>query len=115
MSVSKQSILESRRDQLFPILEPADVDVTRRDQSGRRAPIVNYGPSAFMGELAQLSGRPALVDASAQGPVELLPIATKLVRSGSQRDVPQTTHAAQQKSAQQLASRRSRLAAASSR
>ena len=110
MSVSTQSILDSRRHQLFPILEPAEVDrvrrfgkvssyragealakvgeispgltvilagqvdITQRDQSGRRTLIVSYGPGAFMGELAQLSGRPALVDAHAQGPVEALVI-----------------------------------------
>jgi len=117
MSVSTQSILDRRRDQLFPSLEPAEiervrrfgtvrsyrtgealakvgevspglviilaghVDVTRRDQSGLRAPIVSYGPGAFMGELAQLSGRPALVDASAQGPVEALIIPPEQLRA----------------------------------
>jgi thioredoxin reductase (NADPH) len=30
MSVSTQSILESRRDQLFPILEPAEIERVRR-------------------------------------------------------------------------------------
>src|SRR5262245_1376121 len=81
MSVSTPSILDRRRDQLFPILEPAEiervrrfgtvrsyrtgealakvgevspglviflaghVDVTRRDQSGLRAPIVSYAPA----------------------------------------------------------------------
>ena len=109
MSVSTQSILDTRRHQLFPILEPAEVDrvrrfgkvssyragealaqvgeispgltiilaghvdIAQRDQSGRRALIVSYGPGAFMGELAQLSGRPALVDAHAQGPVVIQP------------------------------------------
>jgi len=117
MSVSTPSILDRRRDQLFLILEPAEiervrrfgtvrsyrsgealakvgevspglviflaghVDVTRRDQSGLRAPIVSYGPGAFMGELAQLSGRPALVDASAQGPVEALIIPPEQLRA----------------------------------
>src|SRR5215813_2904979 len=101
MSVSTQSILDRRRDQLFPSLEPAEiervrrfgtvrsyrtgealakvgevspglviilaghVDVTRRDQSGLRAPIVSYGAGLFMGELAQLSGRQSVVYASA--------------------------------------------------
>jgi thioredoxin reductase (NADPH) len=117
MSVPTQSILDSRRHQLFPILEPAEiervrrfgkvrsygtgealatvgevspgliiilagrVDVTQRDQSGRRTPIVSYGPGAFMGELAQLSGRPALVDAHAQGPVEALIIPPEQLRA----------------------------------
>src|SRR5262245_35712032 len=54
------------------IILAGEVQVTQRDQSGRREPIVMHGPGAFMGELAQLSGRPALVDAQAQGPVEAL-------------------------------------------
>ena len=102
------SIIDTRRDQMFPTLEPADlervrrfgivrfngagealarvgevghgliiilagdVDITQHDQSGRRTLIVTYGPGAFMGELAQLAGRPALVDAYAQRPVEAL-------------------------------------------
>jgi thioredoxin reductase (NADPH) len=48
------------------------VDITQHDQSGHREPIVTHGPGAFMGELAQLAGRPALVDDHAQGPVEAL-------------------------------------------
>ena len=117
MSVPTQSILDTRRDQLFPILEPAEiervrrfgtvcsyragealakvgetgpgltiilaghVDITQRDQSGRRTPIVSYGPGSFMGELAQLSGRPALVDAYAQAPVEALIIPPERLRA----------------------------------
>jgi thioredoxin reductase (NADPH) len=38
------------------------VDITQHDQSGHREPIVTHGPGAFMGKLAQLAGRPALVD-----------------------------------------------------
>jgi thioredoxin reductase (NADPH) len=117
MRVSTQSILDSRPQQLFPILEPAEiervrrfgtlrpygtgealakvgevgpgltiilvghVDITQRDASGRRTPIVSYGPGAFMGELAQLSGRPAFVDAYAQGPVEALIIPPEQLRA----------------------------------
>src|SRR5499426_1326352 len=101
------SIFDTRSHQMFPILEPAEiervrrfgqvrsyaagealaqvgsvghlmiilsgkVDVSRRDQSGGQVPIVTHGPGSFMGELAQLAGRPALVDAHAQGPVEAL-------------------------------------------
>ena len=54
------------------IILAGDVDITQHDQSGRRTLIVTYGPGAFMGELAQLAGRPALVDAYAQRPVEAL-------------------------------------------
>ena len=102
------SLIEARRDQMFPILETVEierirrfgvlrayrtgealakagsvsqgltiilsgkVDVARHTQSGPGQPIVTHGPGAFVGELAQLSGRPALVDAYAQGPVEAL-------------------------------------------
>jgi thioredoxin reductase (NADPH) len=117
MSMTTRSIIETRRDQIFPTLESAEiermrrfgkvrayhagealatvgevspgliiilaghVDVTQRDQSGRRTPIVSYDPGAFMGELAQLSGRPALVDAHAQGPVEALIIPPEQLRA----------------------------------
>jgi len=57
------------------------VDITRRDQSGRRELIVTHGPGAFIGELAQLAGRPALVDAYAKGPVEALIIAPERLRA----------------------------------
>jgi thioredoxin reductase (NADPH) len=102
------SIIETRRAQMFPTLEPAEiervrrfgelrsyqsgealarvgtvgdgltiilagkVDITQHDASDRRALIVTHGPGEFMGELAQLAGRPGLVDAHAQGPVEAL-------------------------------------------
>ena len=46
------------------------VDIARHDESGRREPIVTHGPGSFMGELAQLAGRPALVGAYALGAVE---------------------------------------------
>ena len=48
------------------------VEVTQRDASGRRTPIVTYDSGSFMGELAQLAGRPALVDAHARSRVEAL-------------------------------------------
>jgi thioredoxin reductase (NADPH) len=112
-----QSIIETRRQQMFPILEPAEIervrrfgkvrtygtgealatvgqvglgltiilvgniDITRRDQSGRPAPIVTHGPGHFMGELAQLAGRPALVDAHAREPIEALIIPPDQLRA----------------------------------
>jgi thioredoxin reductase (NADPH) len=112
-----QSIIETRRQQMFPILEPAEiervrrfgkvrtygagealatvgqvglgltiilagnVDITQRDQSGRRAAIVTHGPGHFMGELAQLAGRPALVDAQAREPTEALIIPPDQLRA----------------------------------
>jgi thioredoxin reductase (NADPH) len=111
------SIIETRRDQIFPTLEPAEiervrrfgkvrsyragealatvgevspgliiilaghVDISQREQSGRHTPIVSYGPGSFMGELAQLWGRPALVDAHAQDPVEALIIPPQQLRA----------------------------------
>src|SRR3989442_12043920 len=58
-----------------------EVAITRRDELGRREAIVTHGPGAFMGELAQLSGRPALVDAYAEGPVEALVIPPQKLRA----------------------------------
>jgi thioredoxin reductase (NADPH) len=117
LSVPTSSVIDTRRHQMFPTLEPSEiervrrfgeirsygagealatvgdvgrglmiilageVDITRRDQSGRREPIVTHGPGAFMGELAQLAGRPALVDAHAQGPVEALIIPPERLRA----------------------------------
>jgi thioredoxin reductase (NADPH) len=116
MSTSS-SIIDTRRDQMFPVLEPQEiervrrfgkvrsygagealakvgekghglaiiltgrVDITQHDESGRREPIVTYGAGAFMGELAQLAGRPALVDAYAQAPVEALIIPPDQLRA----------------------------------
>jgi CRP-like cAMP-binding protein len=117
MSVPPQSIIDTRRHQMFPVLEPAEaervrrfgkvrsygvgaalakvgevglgltiilagkVNITQHDQSGRRTPIVSYGVGAFMGELAQLAGRPTLVDAHAQEPVEALIIPPDQLRA----------------------------------
>src|SRR5215208_7949969 len=102
------SIMDTRRDQMFPVLGSAEierlrrfgevrsygpgeslarvgdaghgltivlagkVDITRHDGSGPGIPITTHEAGAFMGELAQLSGRPALVDAYAQGTVDAL-------------------------------------------
>ena len=112
-----KSIIDKRRDQMFPVLETAEierlrrfgnvrwygvgeplvkvgevghgliivlsghVDITQHDHLDRRAHIVTYGAGAFMGELAQLAGRPALVDAHAQGPVEALIITPDRLRA----------------------------------
>src|SRR5713226_7538014 len=117
MSVPTQSIIDTRRHQMFPTLEPAEiervrrfgevrsyaagealvkvgdaghgltiilagkVDITQHDQSGRRIPITTHEPGAFMGELAQLAGRPVLVDTYAQGPVQALIIAPDRLRA----------------------------------
>lgn len=117
MAAPTEPIIETRGYQMFPILEPSEiervrrfgevrsyaageavatvghvspgliivlsghVDVTRSDQFGSRAAIVTLGPGAFMGELAQLAGRPALVDAHAQDLVEALVIAPDQLRA----------------------------------
>jgi len=57
------------------------VDVSQRHQAGPSTLIVTYGPGAFMGELAQLTGRPALVDAHAREPVEVLVIPPERLRA----------------------------------
>jgi thioredoxin reductase (NADPH) len=117
MAVLGQSIIETRRAQMFLTLEHAEiervrrfgelrsytagealarvgtvgdgltiilagkVDITQHDASDRRLLIVSHGPGEFMGELAQLAGRPVLVDAHAQGPVEALIIRPDRLRA----------------------------------
>src|ERR1700736_980635 len=49
------------------IILSGEVEVTRYDSARRGTAIVTHGPGAFLGELAQLSGRPALGDATARG------------------------------------------------
>src|ERR1700730_12321369 len=106
----KHSIIATRRDQMFPVLEPKEIerarrfgevrayergeaivvagdaspgvivilcgkiDVTQRNPSESRTLIVTHERGGFMGELAQLAGRPSLVDAHAQERVEALVI-----------------------------------------
>jgi thioredoxin reductase (NADPH) len=115
--VSTPSTIDARFDQIFPTLDPSEiervrrfgklrgfapgeplakvggadcglsiilsgeVDVTYLDSSGRRTPIVTHGCGAFLGELAQLAGRPALVDATARGSVEALVMAPDQLRA----------------------------------
>src|SRR3954451_25430958 len=110
MPSAPNSILETRYDQVFPVLEAAEigritrlgelraypagvqvftagevapgafvllsgyVDITHRSGNRDAELIVTHGPGSFMGELAQLSGRPALVDGVAMEPVEALVI-----------------------------------------
>jgi thioredoxin reductase (NADPH) len=117
MAVPTQSIIDTRRHQMFPTLEPAEiervrrfgeircygagealakigevghgltivlagtVDITQHSESGHPHLIVTHGPGTFMGELAQLAGRPTLVDAYAQEPVEGLIIAPERLRA----------------------------------
>src|SRR5499433_687911 len=115
--MSEPTIFETRRHQIFPLLEPPEIervrhfgavrsyvagealatvgtvgagltiflsgqaDVFQHGASGRRDLIVTHGPGSFMGELAQLAGRPALVDVVAREPVEALIIAPDKLRA----------------------------------
>src|SRR5688572_33341725 len=56
------------------------VEISQHDDD-RRNVIITHEPGGFAGELAQLSGRPALVDAYARGPTEVLAIAPERLRA----------------------------------
>ncbi len=58
-----------------------EVDVTQRDEGEENALIVTHGSGSFMGELAQLSGRPSLVDGYARTPVDALIIPPDRLRA----------------------------------
>ena len=109
-------LIEARRDQMFPVLEPAEigrlwrfgelktyaagerivatgqiapgafvilagrVDVMQSGGLGHSRLIVTHGPGSFMGELAQLSDRPSLVDAYAKEAVDALVIPPRRLR-----------------------------------
>jgi thioredoxin reductase (NADPH) len=49
--------------------------------AGSETPLVTQGPGGFLGELAHLAGRPALVDAYARGPVDALIIPPERLRA----------------------------------
>jgi thioredoxin reductase (NADPH) len=108
MSVSRPSIIETRRDQIFPLLDATDierawrfgeirrfaegealaaagevgvglaivldgqVDVYRYDAHGERQHFYTFGPGSFLGELAQLAGRPSFGNAVASEPIKAL-------------------------------------------
>jgi thioredoxin reductase (NADPH) len=63
------------------IILAGKVATTHRGEGGRPEPIVTQGPGAFLGELAQLAGKPALVDAHALEPVQALIIAPDRLRA----------------------------------
>jgi thioredoxin reductase (NADPH) len=56
------------------------IDVRQGGAVSRGEPIVQHGPGNFLGELAQLSGRPALVDAIAKGDVEAIVLPPRRLR-----------------------------------
>ncbi len=117
MTPARPPLIETRRAQMFPILEPAEIErlrrfgkprayaagealarigetghgltliasgevaITQHDELGHSQAIVTYGPGSFMGELAQLTGRPALVDGHARTPVEAVVISPERLRA----------------------------------
>lgn len=56
------------------------VDITQAGGLGRREPIISYGSGNFIGELAQLSNRPALINAEVAEPVEAIVIPSQRLR-----------------------------------
>ena len=108
MSVPRPSIVDTRRDQILPLLDATDierawrfgevrrfatgealaaigevgvglgiilngqVDVYRYDAHSERQHFFTFGPGSFLGELAQLAGRPSFGDAVASEPVKAL-------------------------------------------
>ncbi len=64
---------------MFIILS-GEAAVTQHNVLDRDHPIITHGSGALMGELAQLSGRPSLVDARATKPTEALVIPSLRVR-----------------------------------
>ncbi|HXC57226.1 MAG TPA: FAD-dependent oxidoreductase [Rhizomicrobium sp.] len=64
----------------FFIVLAGEIAITQRDGLGGDQLIVTHGPGHFMGELAQLSGKPALVDARALSAVEAVVIRPQRLR-----------------------------------
>jgi thioredoxin reductase (NADPH) len=58
----------------FAIVLSGSIEVVQYDLNARPVFVAAYGPGEFMGELAQLASRPALVDAFARGDLEALMI-----------------------------------------
>jgi thioredoxin reductase (NADPH) len=114
--MAAQSIIDTRRYQMFPTLPSEEIERVRRfgetrsfatsealarvgelapgfmiilsgkvdvfqTHGGNRSLIVTHEPGSFMGELAQLGGRPALVDAIATEPVEAIIIPPAQLRA----------------------------------
>lgn len=111
------STFDTRRAQMFPRLQAAEIDrlrrfgqviqaqpgealatsgvpspglfvilagrvaISRRDAHNESQPIVEHAAGQFVGEIAQLSGRPSLVDVTAIGAVEALLIAPDRLRA----------------------------------
>jgi len=58
-----------------------EVEITQRREGGEPKLIVTHVPGSFMGELAQLSGQPALVTATATAPGEAIAIPPDRLRA----------------------------------
>lgn len=65
----------------FTVILSGKVAVARHASSGQGPLIVRHVAGSFLGELAQLAGRPALVDAHAEGQVEALVIPPDRLRA----------------------------------
>ncbi|MBS0471348.1 MAG: FAD-dependent oxidoreductase [Proteobacteria bacterium] len=114
--MQRSTILDTRHEQMFPVLTPAEVQrlrrfgevqrfpagacivrtgeiapgffvilsgemaIVQRDSLGNEQLIVSHGAGHFMGELAQLSGRPSLVDATALLALEAVVIPPQRLR-----------------------------------
>ena len=70
-----------RRSAGVMVIITGTVKVFRKDVSGVEEHIVTYAPGGFLGGLEQLSGRPSLVDAVAEGAVSALVIAPDRLRT----------------------------------
>jgi thioredoxin reductase (NADPH) len=117
MAAPTRSVIDTRADQMFPTLAPAEIErmhrfgevrhyaegemiarvgetspgicvvlsgaieIMRHDEAGRPVPVVTHLPGAFMGELAQLSGRPALTDAFARKAADVVVIPPDRLRA----------------------------------
>jgi thioredoxin reductase (NADPH) len=64
---------------MFVVLS-GEMAISQHNVLGHEEPIVTHGPGSFMGELAQLSGRPSLVDARATKDVEAIVIPSHRLR-----------------------------------
>src|SRR3954454_17967201 len=65
---------------MFVVLS-GTVAITQRDGLGHVTPVIDQGPGQFLAEIGQLSGRVALVDATAEGEVEALLIRPERLRA----------------------------------
>ena len=65
---------------MFVILS-GHVAITQRDGLGHLTPVIDQGPGQFLAEIAQLSGRVALVDGQAEGDVEVILIPPDKLRA----------------------------------